>query len=74
DALFKFRRSIVSELQKNSIPYVEEETPIVLAWYPDVKLAYLWNLNNSEIQLHVRAGEKRIATKLEGRGSALIEI
>ena len=74
DALFKFRRSIVSDLQKNSIPYVEEETPIVLAWYPDVNLAYLWNLNNSVIQLHVRVGEKRIATKLEGRGSALIEI
>lgn len=74
DELFKFRKTVLPELQKSVIPYVEEETPVVLTWYPDMKCVYLWNLEKNAKTLHIRVGERVIAVELEERGSALIEV
>jgi len=73
DSLFAFRRSILEKLQADNIPYVEEETPVVLAWYPGTKAMYLWNLLNEDLVLHLRMGGKRVAVELKALDSALVE-
>lgn len=42
DALFAFKRRIRAALA--NVPVVEEDTPVVCAWYPSAKRALLWNL------------------------------
>jgi len=42
DALFAFKRRIRASL--TNVPVVEEETPMVCAWYPSAKRVLLWNL------------------------------
>lgn len=74
EELFKFRKSVLPELQKTNTPYVEEETPVVLAWYPEVKRAYLWNVEKTAKTLHIRVGERTIGVELDERGSALVEL
>ncbi|MDO5307880.1 MAG: twin-arginine translocation signal domain-containing protein [Planctomycetia bacterium] len=74
EALFEFRRAILLQLQEQQIPYVEEEIPIVLAWYPDVNLVYLWNLSKEDKTFHLRCGEKLVALKIKDRDSLLIDM
>ncbi len=74
DALFEFRRSIVTTLQENLIPYVEEEIPIVLAWYPDVNSLYVWNISNEEKTFHIRRGDRLAAIKLGALDSQLADL
>ncbi|MBQ9873062.1 MAG: hypothetical protein IJM30_01230 [Thermoguttaceae bacterium] len=73
DSLFAFRRSILPELREKKIPYVEEEEPVVLAWYPESNSVYLWNLEGAKT-LSVRVGERKIGVELGDRDSALIEL
>lgn len=73
DDLYAFRRSILPELRESKIPYVEEETPVVLAWYPDVRRIYLWNVEEKEKMLHIRIGKKQIEVNLGERGSVLLD-
>jgi len=42
DALFAFKRRVRASLA--DVPVVEEETPVVCAWYPSAKRVLLWNL------------------------------
>ena len=74
ESLFEFRRSILLDLQLAKTPYVEEEIPVVLAWYPDRNLAYVWNLENKEIYFHLRRGDKLLAMKLNGLDSQLVDL
>lgn len=60
DDLFQFRRSLTGFLRERHIPYVEEETPIVLAWYPDRKKAVLWNVEKTDKTIHILLDDKRI--------------
>ncbi|MCF0234966.1 MAG: hypothetical protein HUK22_08335 [Thermoguttaceae bacterium] len=72
DAMFAFRRSILPELRATGVPYVEEEVPVLLAWYPEAKAVYLWNLTEKNLTVHIRRGERTIALKLADRDSRLI--
>ncbi|MDD3590547.1 MAG: hypothetical protein PHO46_09820 [Thermoguttaceae bacterium] len=74
ESLFAFRRTLLDDFRKMGVPYVEEETPVVLAWYPDANVVYLWNLEKTARTLTVCVGEKRIGVELEERGSALLEL
>lgn len=74
ESLFEFRRSILVRLQEENVPYVEEEIPVVLAWYPDVNAVYVWNITNEDKTFHIRRGDKLIATKLGALESQLIDL
>ena len=72
DALFAFRRSILPELQSQKIPYVEEETPVVLAYYSDARAVLLWNIENTAKTITVRKGEQTTAVELPSLETALL--
>lgn len=73
EAFFAFRRSILPELREKNIPYIEEETPIVLGWYPAAPAALLWNIENLEKTVHLRRGDFTAAVTLRPLDSALVE-
>ncbi|MGI6400995.1 MAG: hypothetical protein ACOX0A_02610 [Thermoguttaceae bacterium] len=74
ESLFAFRRSILMKLQEDQVPYVEEEIPLVLAWYPDLNSIYIWNISREEKTFHVRLGDKLFALKLEALASQLVDL
>lgn len=73
DSLFTFRRSILERLRADGVPYVEEERPVVLAWKPEARALYLWNVLDEDLTLTLRRGSKRTTVALPALGSALVE-
>ncbi len=41
--LFSFKHEIMPKLR--DVPFVEEDIPIVCAWYPEIRTVLLWNLS-----------------------------
>ncbi len=72
EELFKFRKTLLPEFQKQGVPYVEEETPATLSWYPEAKTIYLWNVENEKKVVTVRLRDKTFSTTLKGLDSAMI--
>ena len=64
ESLFAFRRTILPRLRSEKIPYIEEEVPIVLGWYPGARAALLWNVEKSAVTVHLRRGEQAAAVEL----------
>ncbi|MBQ6621005.1 MAG: hypothetical protein IJH68_12755 [Thermoguttaceae bacterium] len=64
EALFAFRRTILPRLRSEKIPYIEEEVPIVLGWYPDARAALLWNVEKNPVTVHLRRGDQVAATEI----------
>ena len=59
--------------QLADIPYVEEETPVVCAWYPTARAALLWNLAERRQRLTLHDGETRRSVAVDGLDVALLE-
>ncbi|MBR0225794.1 MAG: hypothetical protein IJL92_07035 [Thermoguttaceae bacterium] len=72
EELFKFRRAILPKLQEGGIPYVEEETPVVLGWYPDADACYLFNAEKQDKDVTLRWGAQKLAMTLKSLDSALV--
>ena len=72
DELFKFRRTILPTLRATGVPYVEEDSPVVLGWYPDVDSCYLWNIENKEKTVTLRFSSTNVAVHLKALDSALV--
>ncbi len=72
--LFEFRRALLEKFRADGVPYVEEETPVVLGWYPDARAAYLWNVDKTDKVVTLRKGDWKIAVELKSLDSALIEL
>lgn len=53
EALWKWRKAILPELQASQIPYVVEESPSVCAWYPSAHCVIVWNLTGKPQDLTV---------------------
>ena len=68
--LFAFKREIVAKL--HDVPFVEEETPAVCAWYPTARAVLLWNLSEERKTLTVKLGETRRPVSVEPLGVALV--
>ncbi|MDO5310246.1 MAG: hypothetical protein Q4G03_12255, partial [Planctomycetia bacterium] len=60
EELFKFRRELLAGFRNAQIPYIEEETPVVLGWYPEAKACYLWNIDKADKVVTLRQGEQTI--------------
>ncbi len=69
--LFAFRRAILPELAV--VPYVEEEEPVVCAWYPSARAVLLWNLQEQPVDLTLVAGTERRSVRVEARDIELVE-
>lgn len=68
--LFALRREILPSLGR--VPYVEQETPVVCAWYPSRSAVLLWNLTETAQEVTLRCGEATRAASLGPLGSALL--
>jgi hypothetical protein len=71
-ALFAWRREILPRL--GEVPYVEEEKPVVCAWYPSLRCALIWNLSESRERLTVRFRQARRVVEAEGLDAALVSL
>jgi hypothetical protein len=57
DALFALKHELMPRL--DNVPVVEEDLAAVCAWYPSLRTALIWNLNEVKHDLTVRLGEHR---------------
>lgn len=71
EALFAFKRRIRAALA--NVPVVEEETPIVCAWYPSVRRVLLWNLLPEPRRVTVSFRGRQRPAELGPLGSAVLE-
>ena len=71
DALFAFKRRVRASLR--SVPVVEEETPIVCAWYPSAKCVLLWNLLPESRGVKVSFRGRQRPADLGPLGSAVLD-
>ncbi|MBO7723555.1 MAG: hypothetical protein J6S27_07185, partial [Thermoguttaceae bacterium] len=72
--LFALRRTLLDGFREKQIPYVEEETPVVLSEYPESRTIYIWNIEPEEKTIHVRKGEATIALSLLQLDSAMVAV
>ncbi len=69
--IFEFKKSIIPLLK--NIPYVEEDLPVVLSWYPSVNKALVWNLSENKQRLTLMLnGKINQAITIEGLDIALV--
>jgi hypothetical protein len=55
--LFALKAAILPEL--DAVPYVEQDTPVVCAWYPSARAILLWNLSEEKRDVTVKCGSQR---------------
>ncbi len=69
-ALFALKQRIRPMLRK--VPFVENDAPAVLAWYPSARTALLWNVREERTTFLVRCGSQSREVTLGGLESALL--
>lgn len=72
DSLFTFRRTLLETLNKQKIPYIEEETPVVLGWYPEARAVLLWNIEKEPKTVRLRRGGAATTVELAALDTALL--
>jgi hypothetical protein len=71
EALFAFKHRIKDQL--HHVPHVQDDVPVVCAWYPTARAVLLWNLNEEEQHMTLRHGDMTVETTVPGLGTRLIE-
>ncbi|MFB3789553.1 MAG: hypothetical protein ACE15F_24610 [bacterium] len=69
-ALFAFKQRIAPRLEQ--VPYVEENVPVVCAWYPSARSVLLWNLTEESQVLTLKFGESRRMVKINALETAWV--
>lgn len=72
ESLFEFRRPLLPGFQKERIPYIEEETPIVCGWYPEARAVLLWNPERTDKTVHLCLADRKTAVELPALESELL--
>jgi hypothetical protein len=70
--IFAFKHEIIPQLK--GVPYVEEDKPVVCAWYPVSKIVLLWNLLETKETITIRLDDKTQAIEIEGLDEALVKL
>lgn len=70
-ALYAFKRELLPRLEH--VPYVENELPVVCAWYPTARAVVLWNLSEQPVELSLRRGATRRTIHIDGLDVALAD-
>ncbi|MCC6795933.1 MAG: hypothetical protein IT366_12520 [Candidatus Hydrogenedentes bacterium] len=55
EALFAWRRGVLPSLK--NVPYIEDEKPVICAWYPSIRTALIWNPAESRENFSLRYGD-----------------
>jgi hypothetical protein len=71
DVLFALRRSLLPKLA--AVPHVEEELPVVCAWYPTARAVLLWNLQEQPVEITLRHGGVRRPVRIGPLDMELVE-
>lgn len=71
EALFAFKRRIRASLA--NVPVIEEETPMVCAWYPSAKRVLLWNLLSEPRRVTVAFRGRQRSAELDPLGSVVLD-
>jgi hypothetical protein len=69
-ALFALKQRVRSTLGK--VPFVENNEPAVLAWYPTARAALLWNVSPEPKSFRVRCVDHDREVHLDGLESAVL--
>lgn len=70
--IFAFKHEIIPQLI--GTPYVEEDKPVVCAWYPEIKTVLLWNLSETTESFTVKLDDKKRSIEIGGLDSELVFI
>ena len=70
-ALFAFKRQVVEAGYKG--PWVEDDKPVVCAWYPTAGAVLLWNLSEARESFRVRVGDGVLNVDVDGLSVELVE-
>jgi hypothetical protein len=70
--IFEFKHEIIPLL--TGIPYVEEDKPVVCAWYPEIKTVLLWNLSETRESFTVKLDNRMHTIEIGGLDSELVSI
>ncbi len=71
--IFSFKKRIIPSLK--DIPYVDGNTPVVLAWYPTARKALLWNVNEERQDYTIKLNGRVIRKiSIDGLDAELISI
>ena len=68
--LFALKREMLPQLRE--VPYVEDEKPVVCAWYPTAQAVMLWNLSECRETFRVRYRDTCRTTEIEGLDAVLL--
>lgn len=71
-ALFRLKREMAPQLR--SVPYVEDEKPVVCAWYPTARAALLWNLSEQRDTFSLLHNGTRRSIAVDGLDTELVEL
>jgi hypothetical protein len=71
--IFALKQRIIPTLK--NIPYVDGDSPVIFAWYPTVKKALLWNVNEQKYNFNVKRDGKILrSVSVEGLDVAVISV
>lgn len=70
DALFNLKHEIASSLME--VPYVEDDKPVVCAWYPTARAVLLWNLSNKSERFTLRIAQERRTVEVNPLDTELV--
>ena len=69
--LFALKRELVGAGYAG--PWVEDDKPVVCAWYPTAGAVLLWNLSDGREQFRLRAGDLALNVEVDGLDVELVE-
>jgi hypothetical protein len=70
--IFAFKQEIIPQLK--GIPFVEDDKPVVCAWYPEIKTVLLWNLSETKESFTIRMDDKKITVEIGGLDAELVHL
>jgi len=70
--IYAFKHEILPHLK--GIPYIEEDKPVVCAWYPAIKTVLLWNLSESHESFTIITDGKKHTVEIVGLDAELVTI
>jgi hypothetical protein len=70
--MFAFKHEIIPQLK--GVPYVEDDKPVVCAWYSEIRTVLLWNLSETKESFTIRMDNKKRIIEIGGLDSELIKL
>ena len=70
--IFAFKHEIIPLL--TGTPYIQEDKPVVCAWFPEIKKVLLWNLSETKENFTMKLDNKTYSIEVFGLDSELVSI